>query len=109
MPRCDFCGKNVSLPFHCQYCGKDFCDEHRLPPNHACTNLAAWKNTPAPGVGIRYGSGGGASAYGSGSVRAKNKKPVGLFRGGIPYLMIAVAIIITLVLVLIFLGLTGAI
>ncbi|MDD1703190.1 MAG: AN1-type zinc finger domain-containing protein [Methanoregula sp.] len=109
MPRCDFCGKNVALPFHCPYCGKDFCDEHRLPPNHACANLAAWKKTPAPGVGIRYGAG-GVSAYGSGgSVAAKTKKPAGLFRAGVPYFKIAIAIIVILIAVLAYLGLTGAI
>ena len=75
MPRCDICGKNVSLPFHCQYCGKNFCDEHRLPPNHACAGLAEWKKTPAPGVGIRYGPG-GATPYGGGYATVPpGKKP----------------------------------
>ncbi|WP_424030030.1 AN1-type zinc finger domain-containing protein [Methanoregula sp.] len=59
MPRCDFCGKNVSLPFHCQYCGKNFCDEHRLPPNHACAGLAAWKKDHGTRCGhpVRVGRG----------------------------------------------------
>ncbi|MGD0534725.1 AN1-type zinc finger domain-containing protein [Methanoregula sp.] len=107
MPRCDSCGKTVSLPFHCQYCGKNFCDEHRLPPNHACAGLAEWKKTPAPGVGLRYG-GGGVSAYGGGYAAApKGKKPGRLSFGNIPYLKILVAAIVILLVVLLFLRLTG--
>jgi len=102
MSRCDTCGKNVSLPFHCQYCGKNFCDEHRLPPNHACAGLAEWKKTPAPGVGIRY-SGGGAAAYGGGYAAApKGKKPgwLSFVTGTIPYLKIAIVAIVVIVLLL---------
>ncbi len=107
MPRCDFCGKKVSLPFHCQYCGKNFCDDHRLPPNHECAGLAAWKKTPAPGVGIRYGAG-GASAYGGGyAVAPHDKKPPRLPGRGIPYLKIAVAIVVIILLVILFIVLTG--
>ena len=59
----------------------NFCDEHRLPPNHACAGLAEWKKTPAPGVGIRYG-GGGVSTYGGGyAATPKGKKP-GQYRCG---------------------------
>lgn len=39
MPKCEYCGKEVLLPFECLYCGKTFCTEHRLPENHQCTNL----------------------------------------------------------------------
>jgi len=37
MGKCDFCGKEVTLPFTCRYCGGSFCGEHRLPENHHCT------------------------------------------------------------------------
>ena len=101
MSRCDTCGKKVSLPFHCQYCGKNFCDEHRLPPNHACAGLAEWKKTPAPGVGIRY-SAGGASAYGGGYAAA----PTGKKPGRVPvwkhpnFRIALVAIVLFLIIVL---------
>src|SRR5208283_4109251 len=107
MPRCDFCGKNVSLPFHCQYCGKNFCDEHRLPPNHACAGLAAWKNTPAPGVGIRYGAG-GASAYSGGfPIAPRDKKPGRVPFWKHPYFRIAVVLVVLFFLIVVFILLGG--
>jgi len=44
MSKCDYCGKQCNLPFHCSYCGGSFCSDHRLPPSHNCTNLSSWKN-----------------------------------------------------------------
>ncbi len=38
--KCQFCGKDEVLPFKCQYCGGFFCPEHRLPENHACSEIA---------------------------------------------------------------------
>ena len=35
--KCQFCGKEESLPFTCNYCGGTFCSEHRLPEAHQCT------------------------------------------------------------------------
>ncbi len=35
--KCQFCGKEESLPFVCNYCAGSFCSEHRLPEAHACT------------------------------------------------------------------------
>ncbi|MGB8780326.1 MAG: AN1-type zinc finger domain-containing protein [Candidatus Bathyarchaeia archaeon] len=37
--KCEQCGKEVVLPFTCTYCGKVFCDEHRLPESHECNKL----------------------------------------------------------------------
>lgn len=37
--KCSACGKEVTLPFKCKYCGQLFCDEHRLPENHSCKNI----------------------------------------------------------------------
>ncbi len=34
--KCQYCGKEVVLPFKCAYCGGFFCAEHRLPESHAC-------------------------------------------------------------------------
>jgi Zn-dependent protease len=34
--KCQYCGKEVVLPFKCAYCGDFFCAEHRLPESHAC-------------------------------------------------------------------------
>jgi uncharacterized protein YkwD len=106
MPRCDTCGKTVSLPFHCQYCGGNFCDEHRLPPNHACAGLARWKKTPAPGVGIRYGSG-GASAYGGGFATAPENRNARPSKKPLPFLKIAAVIVAAIVLLVIAFVLAG--
>jgi Zn-dependent protease len=34
---CQYCGKQETLPFVCNYCGGVYCADHRLPENHACT------------------------------------------------------------------------
>ena len=39
MVNCDRCGKEVYMPFRCNYCGGYFCEEHRLPEFHGCTGL----------------------------------------------------------------------
>jgi len=39
MARCDYCGREVDLPFRCRYCGGLYCAEHRLPEAHGCTGL----------------------------------------------------------------------
>lgn len=39
--RCDYCGREVALPFRCHLCGGSFCAEHRLPESHRCPEL--WK------------------------------------------------------------------
>lgn len=36
---CQYCGREVYLPFKCPYCGGYFCAEHRLPENHACPEI----------------------------------------------------------------------
>jgi Zn-dependent protease len=35
--KCQYCGKEETLPFVCNYCGGVFCADHRLPEAHACT------------------------------------------------------------------------
>ena len=39
MPKCDYCGKEVDLPFQCSFCRFYFCTKHRLPETHDCPNL----------------------------------------------------------------------
>ena len=39
MKKCEKCGKDVLFPFTCTYCGKEYCDEHRLPESHECSNM----------------------------------------------------------------------
>jgi len=39
MPKCEYCGREVMLPFKCPYCGGLFCAEHRLPEKHECLFL----------------------------------------------------------------------
>lgn len=36
---CYFCGKEVDIPFRCNYCNLTFCGEHRLPESHNCINI----------------------------------------------------------------------
>lgn len=101
MTRCDACKKNVPLPFRCPFCGKNFCEDHRLPPNHACTGLSEWKKTPAPGVGIRYGSS-GTSSYGGGYAPSAPAKPQKLPFWKRPAVRIALVAAVLLLLVVIF-------
>lgn len=37
--KCEYCGKEVDMPFKCPYCGGLFCADHRLPENHDCPKL----------------------------------------------------------------------
>ena len=39
MPKCEYCDKEIFLPFKCPYCGGYFCSEHRLPEKHECSSL----------------------------------------------------------------------
>lgn len=39
MVQCDRCGRDVDLPFRCNYCGGYFCSDHRLPEFHGCTGV----------------------------------------------------------------------
>lgn len=43
MPYCQYCGKEIYLPFRCKYCGGIFCSEHRLPENHECPEFKKGK------------------------------------------------------------------
>jgi hypothetical protein len=107
MPRCDLCGNPTILPFHCQYCGGSFCDEHRLPPNHQCAGIGAWRKKPTPGVGIQYSRGGGATPARGGYITRPEKRPAGRPWHTFPYLKVAIAAIVIIVLLLLYLGLTG--
>lgn len=39
MTKCDYCGKDVSMPYKCQRCNKNYCSTHRLPEKHTCPRL----------------------------------------------------------------------
>ncbi len=39
MVKCEYCGKETSLPYKCKYCGGVFCVEHILPEKHNCPGL----------------------------------------------------------------------
>lgn len=43
--KCDYCGKDESLPFVCNYCGGAYCPEHRLPEAHQCRGDLTQKRT----------------------------------------------------------------
>jgi len=34
--KCQYCEKDVVLPFKCPFCSQYYCTEHRLPENHEC-------------------------------------------------------------------------
>lgn len=36
---CEYCGKEIPLPFECVYCGGTFCAEDRLPEVHQCRSM----------------------------------------------------------------------
>ncbi len=44
MAECDACGTQTSMPFRCKFCEQPFCSEHRLPENHDCDGLRAYKD-----------------------------------------------------------------
>ncbi len=48
MTKCEFCGKEVDIPFNCNYCNRSFCADHRLPEAHSCTNLIFAKPPSKP-------------------------------------------------------------
>lgn len=106
MTQCDNCGTECTLPFTCQRCGKKFCADCRLPPNHSCTGISSWNRKPRPAVGANYSRGGGVTA--TGGIAAESRR--GAARRGegrIPYLWIMAGIIGLVVLGLIWLALTG--
>ncbi len=37
--KCQVCNQETLLPFHCPFCGGQFCSAHRLPENHACPRI----------------------------------------------------------------------
>jgi Zn-dependent protease len=41
---CQKCGQDVLMPFHCPYCGGQFCSQHRLPENHGCPRIGVAHN-----------------------------------------------------------------
>lgn len=43
--KCSYCGREELLPFRCKFCKRAFCAEHRLPENHECEGLEAYKNS----------------------------------------------------------------
>ena len=43
MVECSYCGSMERMPFGCKFCGERFCPEHRLPENHECRGLVAFR------------------------------------------------------------------
>ena len=46
--KCDFCGREESLPIVCNYCGGAFCADHRLPEAHQCKGDLTQRRTIIP-------------------------------------------------------------
>lgn len=51
MTMCYFCNQEVELPYQCNYCNQIFCFQHRLPPNHDCSNIREWESRSGPSSG----------------------------------------------------------
>jgi len=107
MVRCDFCGTECTLPFTCQHCGRKFCPECRLPPNHECTGLTSWQKKTTPGVGMRYVRGSGVTAT-SGSYAESRPLSKGKPGKEIPWLKVVIAIMAILLIIFLFLVLYGS-
>jgi Zn-dependent protease len=45
--KCEYCGRDESLPFVCNYCGGVYCADHRLPEAHQCKGDLTQKRTVA--------------------------------------------------------------
>ncbi|HWQ65933.1 MAG TPA: AN1-type zinc finger domain-containing protein [Methanospirillum sp.] len=45
MVECEVCGVEIrgGSAFTCSYCKKNFCPDHRLPFNHACSHIEEWR------------------------------------------------------------------
>ena len=41
--KCYACETNTGMPFTCKFCKHSFCVEHRLPEDHNCLGLEAFK------------------------------------------------------------------
>jgi len=68
--KCDYCGKEESLPFVCNYCGGTFCSEHRLPEAHQCVgDLTRRPSVQAPSTTSYTWTAGGTSPYVRGRAR----------------------------------------
>ena len=37
--KCQTCQTEIYMPYQCPYCGGQFCNQHRLPENHACPQI----------------------------------------------------------------------
>jgi len=48
MVKCENCGKEVFLPYKCNYCGGLFCEDCRLPSHHNCKGINVWKGREPP-------------------------------------------------------------
>jgi uncharacterized protein len=42
--RCDLCGVEEYMPYVCKFCKGRYCAAHRLPENHGCQGLDAYKD-----------------------------------------------------------------
>ncbi|HUL61989.1 MAG TPA: AN1-type zinc finger protein [Methanocella sp.] len=58
---CEICGKDLLL-FKCKYCGKAFCEQHKMPEKHECTGLDDYRRQQAMGVIAKPGGNAAAPA-----------------------------------------------
>jgi len=77
------------MPYSCNFCGGDYCSEHRLPENHSCSGLSSYETDvrdsgkmydgPSTSTGSRAGGGGLLDSI-----------SFSYFRGNVTYLFLAI-------------------
>ena len=78
------------------------------PPVHECGGLQSWKKKPAPGIGLRYGKGGGVTVTGGGYAPQTRDRGKRKTAPKIPWLKVMMVVIAVVVLGVAYLVLTSS-
>lgn len=81
------------MPYTCNYCGQEFCAEHRLPENHSCEGLSSYESEVQESGKI-YG--GPSTSRGSTSSTPTLSLSLGRFQGNVTYLLLVVMVLVQL-------------
>ena len=110
MVRCEVCGREEGMPYHCRHCGGTYCSEHRLPENHDCPGLENW-NDPGGVFDSGFDSSvdtGGSRSGGLGERLSVDMGPgsfMGYFRNNMTYVFLAIMWIVFPLELLVWFGL----
>lgn len=56
--QCNYCGEEIdSLAYQCNSCGRDYCNDHRIPEKHNCVGLSKSTKLGPDFHGLRSGAG----------------------------------------------------